>query len=128
MISQSSVLFSLILAVGLLFGCKGERKQDTSEQPFQISEVEAKRGRDACVHYKARVCDCGEKTKDKELLRQCKLATTRIEAFDQVMKAHRTGGHLSREEQGAVAAAVGKVSKGCIEDTAAVDVRCPREP
>ncbi len=119
----------LVFSLGLLVGCKGERKADEAANPVpQINEVEVQRGRDACEHFKARICECGEKTKDAELLRQCGLADVRMEAFELALKALRGSREMAPQERQAAGSAVRKVVKGCIEETAAVDVTCPRGP
>lgn len=118
------------LAVLLLcsaLSCKGESGDEAEppEQKIELGEIEAQRGRKACDAYKQKVCACAEKLAEAELSRQCRLADVRIEALDTQMRVLSAPGDMDKRDRAVVFAEVRKVIKGCFQDAAALDSKCP---
>jgi hypothetical protein len=75
--------FALVLALVAVAGCKAKDERPKKQTPVAgMTEVEVKRGEDACKTYVDKVCACAtQKPDDSELGKQCQLAKSLPEAM-----------------------------------------------
>jgi hypothetical protein len=96
------------------------------EAPPPLSAAAAAQVRDACAVFVAQVCGCAAATPaDAELAEQCASARAIPGALELSLAGAQapTGSAL---DQRVVQANVGKIQKGCVEESARLEARCPR--
>ena len=74
---------AVALALVAVMGCKAKEHKPKKQKPAaSMTEVEIKRGEDACKTYVDKVCACaGQKPDQAELAKQCQLAKSLPEAM-----------------------------------------------
>ena len=106
------------LALALvLAACKsrGEAPPPPEAPPPVMPASEAKRGKDACHAFVAKVCACAETT--PPLVEACKLARPLVDALDVALEVAANPESARRDALQANATAR-KIVKECIEETA----------
>lgn len=102
------------LALVLCLAACREREQPAAAMPAPVSEVEARRGLDACQDYATKVCACAaSKPGDAALREQCELAPGKQSALEMVLEVNRTS--QSAEERLKTADTVQRYARSCIE-------------
>lgn len=76
-------LFALVLALAAMSGCKAKESAPKKQKPVAgMTEIEIKRGEDACKTYVEKTCACADQKPDQaELAKQCQLAKSLPEAM-----------------------------------------------
>lgn len=92
-----------------------KKTDDAGPAVKPIAAEEVKRGQDACKDYVDRVCACGEKVPEAKA--QCDLARALPDAL-RVQLDYAQAKETSKNDVLAAQAAVRKVVKECIEETA----------
>jgi uncharacterized lipoprotein NlpE involved in copper resistance len=96
-----------------LVGCR-DRAEPAAAMPAPVSEVEARRGQDACQDYASKVCACAaSKPGDAALRELCELAPAKQSALEMVLEVNRTT--QSAQERYKTADTVQRYARSCIE-------------
>jgi hypothetical protein len=104
---------ALAMVLGLAAGACRDRAEPAT-MPAPVSEVEARRGLDACQDYATKVCACSAgKPEDAPLRERCELAPAKQSALEMVLEVNRTT--QSAQERLKTADTVQRYARSCIE-------------
>lgn len=106
-------------ALGLGAGCKPrEEQKPAAVSALTLTDVEIKRGQDACAAYAQRVCELAAKKPERaELVEGCKLAPSRGEALRTALEIAQHP-ETARRDVLQAQDSVRKTMDHCIEDVA----------
>lgn len=112
--ARPGALLALVLCLAGACRDRAEHRVEPQAMPAPVSEVEARRGQEACQDYATRVCACAaSKPEDAALRELCDLAPAKRSALEMVLEVNRTT--QSAQERYKTADTVQRYARSCIE-------------